>query len=51
MFGLSLPYGKSRKKNDEEYVLMNDDNSFLMEPFLQMGYYLFSQNSEISLEQ
>ena len=34
-----------------KYVLMNDENNFLIYPYLHREYYLFSQNSESSLEQ
>ena len=30
---------------------MNDENNFLIDPFLHREYYLFSQNSESSLKQ
>ena len=52
MFVISLPYEKSRKTEiKNKYVLMNDEINFLMNPLIHREYYLFSQNSESSLEQ
>ena len=52
MFVIYLPYEKTRKiEIKNKYVLMNDENIFLMWTFLHREYYLFSQNSESSLEQ
>ena len=52
MLEISLPYETSRKfEIKNKYVLMNGENIFLMNPFLHREYYLFSKNSESSLEQ
>ena len=51
MLGLSLPYGKSQKIEKLQIdVWMNVENNFLMTPFLHGEYFLFSQNSESSIE-
>ena len=52
MFGLSPTMEKLEKsKNVKQYILMNVENIVLIEPFLHREYYLFSQNTESSLEQ
>ena len=40
-----------KSKNVKQYILMNVENIFLIHPVLHREYYLFSQNTESSLEQ
>ena len=52
MFGYTPPMEKLEKsKNVKQLILMNVQNSFLIDPFLLEEYNLFSQNTESSLEQ
>ena len=50
MFG-NTPYGKNRKIENVNQLVLTNVDFFFEKLFLHRGYFLFRQNAESSLEQ